>query len=76
MKTMILGAFAFAFVLALATTPGHALSFDFSFTNVTGTVNGTVSGLIEGLTDNTTSVGTVSVEKPQVIMPPFFRSAH
>ena len=55
MKNMTLGAFAFASALALAPTPGHALSFDFSFTNVTGTVNGTVTGLIEGLTDDTTS---------------------
>jgi len=55
MKNMTLGAFAFACALALASTPGHALSFDFSFTNVTGTVNGTVTGLIEGLTDDTTS---------------------
>ena len=51
MKGMTL--FAFACALALASTPGHALSFDFSFSNVTGTVNGTVTGLIEGLTDYT-----------------------
>ena len=51
-------AFALASVLALASTPGHALSFDFSFTNFTGNVTGTVTGLIEGLTDNTTSSAT------------------
>ena len=58
MKNMILGAFALASALALASTPGHALSFDFSMTNVTGPVSGTVTGLIEGLTDNATSGAT------------------
>jgi len=58
MKNMTLGAFALASALALASTPGHALSFDFSMTNVTGIVSGTVTGLIEGLTDNATSAAT------------------
>jgi hypothetical protein len=42
----------------LASTPGHALSFDFSFSNVSGPVNGTVTGVVEGLTDNATSSAT------------------
>jgi hypothetical protein len=53
MKNMTLGAFAFACALALASTPGHALSFDFSFTNLFGTTPGTVTGEIDGLQDNT-----------------------
>jgi hypothetical protein len=58
MKLRTLGAFAFASALALASTPGHALSFQFSFTNLTGNVSGTVTGLVEGLTDNATSSAT------------------
>ena len=56
MKFTTVGALASA--LALASSPGHALSFDFSFTNTSSDprhVNGTVTGLIEGLTDNTIS---------------------
>jgi hypothetical protein len=53
---MTLGAFAFVAVLALASTPGYALSFDFSFScNQVGpscTAPGTVTGVIEGLQDN------------------------
>jgi hypothetical protein len=44
--------------LPLASTPSHALTFTFSFTNVTGNVSGTVSGEIFGLTDNATSAAT------------------
>jgi len=60
MNNRALAAFAFASALTLASTPGHALSFDFSFSNLPsfGNVNGTVTGLIEGLTDNTTSSAT------------------
>jgi len=59
MKNRTLSAFALASALALASTPGHALSFDFSFTNTfSGGVTGTVTGLVEGLTDNTTSSAT------------------
>jgi hypothetical protein len=58
MNNRTLGAFVFASVLALASSPGHALSFDFSFTNVSGNVTGTVTGLVEGLTNNTTSGAT------------------
>ena len=47
-------ALAFASAMVLASTPGYALSFNFSMTNVSGNVNGTVTGLIEGLTDNKT----------------------
>jgi hypothetical protein len=47
MKNMTLGAFAFGCVLALAATPGHALSFNFSLA-------GTVTGHIDGLQDNAT----------------------
>ena len=48
---MTLGAFAFASVVALAATPGHALSFDFSFINEVGFgfTPGTVTGHIDGL---------------------------
>jgi len=58
MKKMTLGSFAFACALALASTPGHALSFNFSFSNEIGTVAGTVTGQIDGLTDNTTGPAT------------------
>jgi hypothetical protein len=44
MKRRTLGAFAFASALALASTPGHALSFQFSFPNAFGNVDGTVTG--------------------------------
>jgi hypothetical protein len=61
MKSITLGAFAFACALALASTPGHALSFNFSFScppACFGTVGGTVTGEIDGLTDNTTGPAT------------------
>src|SRR5262245_24415098 len=64
MKIITVGALASA--LALASSPGHTLSFDFSFSNTSsdpGHVNGTVTGLVGGLTDNTTSAAThVTVE--------------
>jgi len=50
MKNMTLGAFAFA--LALASTPGHALTFQFSFSSTASLTPGTVTGQIEGLQDN------------------------
>ena len=53
MKSMTLGAFAFVSALAPASTPCHALNFDFSFSNTTGNTAGTVTGEIEGLVDNT-----------------------
>ena len=58
MKSSTLGAFAFASALALASTPGHALTFDFSFSNTNpggttpGNTPGTVMGEIDGLVDN------------------------
>src|SRR5215471_9212746 len=58
MKNMTLRAFAFVSALALASTPGHALSFDFSFTNQFGTILGTVTGHIDGLQDNATGPAT------------------
>jgi hypothetical protein len=61
MKNMTLGAFAFACALVLASTPGHALSFDYSFTNVFptgGFTPGTVTGHIDGLMDNATGPAT------------------
>jgi len=58
MNNRTLSAFALASVLALASTPGHALSFDFSFSNFNGNIAGTVTGVIEGLTDNATSSAT------------------
>jgi hypothetical protein len=55
MKNMTMGAFAFACALALASTPGHALSFEYSFTGspLLGNLLGTVTGQIDGLQDNT-----------------------
>jgi hypothetical protein len=58
MKNMTLGAFAFASALALASTQGHALSFNFLIRNEIGTVGPTVTGEIDGLTDNTTGPAT------------------
>jgi hypothetical protein len=57
MNIRTLTALAFASALTLATSPGHALDFQFSFT---GTHNpsglpATATGLIQGLADNTTS---------------------
>jgi hypothetical protein len=46
MKSMTLG--VFACVLTFASTPGHALIFDFSFTDLFGTTPGTVTGEIDG----------------------------
>ena len=60
MKNMTLGAFAFASGLALASTPGHALSFDFSFSDPRFK-NGTVTGVIDGLQDNATGPATAVV---------------
>jgi hypothetical protein len=57
-RSRALAAGALASALALSSTPGHALSFQFSFTNVTGTASGTVTGLVEGLTDNALSGAT------------------
>jgi hypothetical protein len=58
MKNMTLGAFAFACAVALASTPGHALSFNFSFTNDIGNTPGTVTGEIDGLQDNASGPAT------------------
>ena len=58
MKNMTLGAFALASGLALASTPGHALSFDFSFSNTVGEIRGTVTGEFDGLQDNATGPAT------------------
>jgi MYXO-CTERM domain-containing protein len=43
MKSMTLGVFAYVLVLAFASTPGHALIFDFSVTTEDG---GGLLGLI------------------------------
>jgi hypothetical protein len=57
MNSRTLGAFVFASALALASIPGHALTFDFSFTCTTPSINcvspGAVTGEIDGLQDNT-----------------------
>jgi hypothetical protein len=58
MKRFSLSALVFASALALTSTPSHALSFDFSFSNVNGNTSGTVTGVIEGLTNNATSSAT------------------
>ena len=49
---------------ALASTPGHALSFDFSFSN---TVGATVTGEIDGLQDNATGPNELSLPKARQI---------
>ena len=81
MKSMTLGAFAFMSALVLASTPGHALTFDFSFTNVSGDTPGTVTGEIGGLVDNATSkAGLIIIDSvpsathiltPSLIFPAF-----
>jgi hypothetical protein len=54
MNIRTLAALTFASAaLTLASTSANALTFEFSFSNVTGNVSGTVTGLIEGLEDNT-----------------------
>jgi hypothetical protein len=47
-----------AIAAMLASSPAHALSFNFSFTNVSGSVPGTVTGVIDGLLDNVTKAAT------------------
>ena len=56
-KKFLLGVSA-AIAAMLVSAPGHALNFDFSFTNQTGNVAGTVTGEIDGLLDNATSKPT------------------
>jgi hypothetical protein len=51
MKNMTLGAFAFASALALASTPGHALSNFFSFSCASGDVFCTAPGMVTGVID-------------------------
>ena len=60
MKSGALVTVAFACTLALASTPGHALTFDFAFANSPGLGNtpGTVTGQIDGLQDNATGPAT------------------
>ena len=50
-KFGLLGALAFASALVFASTPSHALTFDFSITDIT--VGTTITGEIDGLQDNT-----------------------
>jgi hypothetical protein len=50
MKTKLLGLIAFMALIGIA--PANALTFDFSFTNVSGTIDGTVTGEIDGLVNN------------------------
>jgi hypothetical protein len=79
MKSMALGAFAFASALALASIPAHALTFDFSFTNVSGNTSGTVTGEIDGLVDNANSKAThvISIQSLRSLtFPPHFPSSH
>ena len=56
-KKFLLGVSA-AIAVLLVSAPGHALNFNFSFTNQTGNVAGTVTGEIDGLLDNATSSPT------------------
>ena len=55
MKNMTVGAFALASALALASTPGHAVSVNFT---LGGLGTGTVTGHIDGLQDNATGPAT------------------
>src|SRR5262245_25351164 len=66
MESKISGASFLACATVLA-SPGHALTFDFSFSKTItgdpngpdpGTVPGTVAGVIEGLNDNATGPAT------------------
>jgi len=70
MKNMTLGAFALASALAsLASTPGHAVPFDFSFTDVVlGQVTGVTSDLMDNATNTAVSIDITSV--PSGIPPP------
>jgi hypothetical protein len=61
MRSRTIGAFAFASALALVSTPGHALTFAFFFTNTTGITPGTVIGEIDGLIDNATGPATAVI---------------
>jgi hypothetical protein len=61
MKSMILVAATLASAMALASTPGHALTFDFFFTNTTGITPGTVIGEIDGLIYNATGPATAVI---------------
>src|SRR5262249_42330598 len=61
MKSMILVAATLASAMVLASTPGHALTFDFFFTNTTGITPGTVIGEIDGLMDNATGPATAVI---------------
>jgi len=58
MKRKFLLGLSAATAVMLVSAPGHALNFNFSFTNQTGNVPGTVTGEIDGLLDNATSVPT------------------
>jgi len=59
MKNLTLGALALACASALASTPGHALSFNYSFTNINPfQTPGTFTGHIDGLVDNATGPAT------------------
>jgi hypothetical protein len=71
MKNMALGAFAFASALALASTPGHALSFDFFFPN-NAPVGSRVTGEIPNLRDNDTQGANVFITSlpPEFGFPP------
>jgi hypothetical protein len=59
MKSKIYGAFSLLACATVLASPGHALTFDFSFTSeiilpngpFPGTLPGTVTGVIEGLND-------------------------
>jgi hypothetical protein len=63
MKTKLLGLMAVIAFLGLSSSPGHTLTFDFSFTggcNVAGSPC-TVTGEIDGLTNNAISAATAVI---------------
>jgi hypothetical protein len=51
-----------AALLTLASSPAHALSFSFSFTNAAANGGGTVTGAIHGLNDNASGQAASSVQ--------------
>jgi len=66
MKSKLLGLMAVVASLGLFPSPGHALTFDFSFGCAFGCTNvapfgGTVTGEIDGLTNNATSAATAVI---------------
>jgi hypothetical protein len=75
MKSKLLGLLAVVGILSLSPSPGHALTFDFSFTggcNVAGspcTVTGEIDGLTNGTNVAATAVIIDTVSSPAFTLP-------